>query len=368
MNCKYCKHEIEDDSVFCRFCGERVQRAKRKPKEEIKVAPPSLTKSGKYRGRVMVDGQRVWITEDTEAGYYVRARAVKAKMIEQSVKPKNTLGEIIDKFIKDNSPVLSPSTVRSYKGMREARFKDYIDSPVSSIPYQVMISEESEKVAPKTVKNAWRLVTAAYKYAHIPAPVVNLPKPVRKERAFLDFVQIQKLLPAIHGDPCEVVYLLALHSLRLSEILALTDCDGKTIRVRGAVVRGSEGMIRKEENKTDLSRRDVPVMIPRLAELCDRLPVTFSGTMINKHLQAACAAAGLPEISLHCLRHSFASLAYHLHWTEKATMMLGGWSTPAVVHEIYTHLAQTDVEEDVERMRAFYEPCPNPCPNLHVIK
>ena len=37
MNCKYCKREIEDDSVFCRFCGERVQRAKRKPKEEIPV-------------------------------------------------------------------------------------------------------------------------------------------------------------------------------------------------------------------------------------------------------------------------------------------------------------------------------------------
>ena len=58
MICKYCKKEIESDSVFCRFCGERVQR-KRKPKDIISVASPALTKSGKYRGRVMVDGNRV---------------------------------------------------------------------------------------------------------------------------------------------------------------------------------------------------------------------------------------------------------------------------------------------------------------------
>jgi len=36
-------------------------------------------------------------------------------------------------------------------------------------------------------------------------------------------------------------------------------------------------------------------------------------------------------------------------------MRLGGWSTPDVVHEIYTHLAQADVDEDVERMKAYYE-------------
>ncbi len=368
MVCKYCKKSIEDDSVFCRFCGERVQRARRKPKEEIKVAPPAVTKAGKYRGRVMVDGSRVWITEDTEAAYYVRARAVKARMIEQAaVKPKDTLGDLIDRFITENAAVLSPSTVMSYKSMRHSRFSAYIDAPAASIPWQVMVSEESAKVAPKTVKNAWRLVTAAIKYAGEQVPTVNLPKPVRTERAFLDFEQIQKLLPAIMGDPCEVVFLFALHSLRLSEILALAEFDGKTIRVRGAVVRGTDGLTRKAANKTDLSRRDVPVMIPRLAELRDRIPVTFSSAMINKHLRKACAAAGLPTISLHCLRHSFASLAYHLRWSEKTTMQLGGWSTPNVVRDIYTHLSQTDVQADVERMRAFYEPCPNPCPNLHVI-
>ncbi len=354
MICKYCKRDIEDDSVFCRFCGERVQR-KRKSKDEITVAPPKLTPSGKYRGRVMVSGSRVWITEETEAAYYIRARAVKAGMIEQAKNaPGITLGSLIDKYIADNAAVLSPSTVRSYKSMRKTRFSEYMDQPVSRIPYQVMISKEASAVSAKTVKNAWRLVTIAMKYAKEPEPEVNLPKTVRAERGFLDYEQIQKLLPAIKGDSCEVVYLLALHSLRLSEILALESCDGETIKVRGAMVRGENGLTRKELNKTDLSRRDVPVMIPRLAELLSAVPVTVSATTINAHLTKLCAAAGLPEITLHCLRHSFASLAYHLRWTEKSTMQIGGWSTPDVVHDIYTHLSSKDKNSDVQRMRAFY--------------
>ena len=317
MTCKYCKREIEDDSVFCRFCGERVQR-KRKSKDEINVAPPKITPSGKYRGRVMVSGSRVWITEDTEAAYYIRARAVKAGMIEQANKaPKDTLGELIDRFIKDNEAVLSPSTVRIYKSMRKNRFAGYMDQPVAGIPWQVMIStetklrksdketdatvdDEGEKyISAKTIANAWRLVTAALKYAKMPEPEVNLPKTVRTEREFLDFEQIQKLLPAIQGDPCEIVFLLALHSLRLSEIRALQSCDGKTILVRGAIVRGENGVIRKELNKTDLSRRDVPVMIPRLCDLLGALPARMSDARINNHLRKICVSVGGREHAVH---------------------------------------------------------------------
>lgn len=351
MNCKYCKKEIEPDSVFCRFCGERVQR-RRKPKEEVTVPPPSVTPSGKYRGRVMVRGSRVWITEDTEAAYYVRAKAVKAGMLKEAVEPKDTLQELIRRFIDDNEAVLSPSTVPAYRSYARNAFQAYMGMRVASIPWQRAVSDEAGRVAAKTLENEWRLVTAALRYAKITPPDVNLPRGVKHERAFLDFEQIEVFIGAIRGDPCELAYLLALHSLRLSEILAVTKITD-VIRVRGAMVRGENGYTMKELNKTDLSRRDVPVMIPRVREL--PLPVTQRDTTLNRHLARICEGAGLPVVTLHGLRHSFASLAYHLRWTEKTTMRLGGWSTPDVVHEIYTHLAQQDVDEDVERMRAYYE-------------
>lgn len=353
MNCRYCKKEIEDDSVFCRFCGERVPR-KRKPKEEVRVPAPEVTASGKYRGRLMVAGQRVYVTEDTEAAYYIRARAVKAGMIREAANvPRDTLRQLIERFIDDNEAVLSPSTVPAYRSHARNAFGAYMGMSAASIPWQRAVSDEAGRVSAKTLQNEWRLVTAALKYAGVPVPSVNMPRTVRAERAFLDFEQIQTFIQAIRGSACEAAYLLALHSLRLSELLTVREIGGGVIRVRGAMVRGEKGFVVKELNKTDLSRRDVPVMIPRLLEL--RLPVTSKDTTLNRHLEKVCAGAGLPVVTMHGLRHSFASLAYHLKWTEKTTMQIGGWSTPDVVHEIYTHLSQRDVNEDVERMRAFYE-------------
>ena len=356
MICRYCKKDIENDSVFCRFCGERVQRSKRKQKETVSVPKPELTPAGKYRGRLMVAGQRVYVTEDTEAAYYIRARAVKAGMIREAASaPKDTLRQLVDKFIDDNEAVLSPSTVPAYRSYARNGFGAYMGMSAASIPWQRAVSDEAGRVSAKTLQNEWRLVTAALKYAGVPVPSVNTPRTVKRERAFLDFEQVQAFVVAIRGDACELAYLLALHSLRLSELLALTpdSIRGGVIYVRGAKVRGEHGYTVKELNKTDLSRRDVPVMIPRLLEL--RLPVTSKDTTLNRHLEKVCAGAELPVVTMHGLRHSFASLAYHLKWTEKTTMQIGGWSTPDVVHEIYTHLSKKDVNDDVERMRAFYE-------------
>lgn len=359
MLCKYCKKEIENDSIFCRFCGQKVVRARRKPKEEINVAPPAVTPSGKYRGRVMVDGHRIWITEDNEAAYYIRARAVKAGMIEQAkAAPKDTLVDLIDRYLKDNDAILSPSTLAAYNSLRKNRFPAYMGESISRIPWQLMISRETESCSAKTVRNAWQLVSSALKYSKYDVPTVNLPKAARSDRSYLDYTQIQTFLQAIRDDDHEFAYLLALHSLRLSEILALTPgcCDNGVIRVRGAVVRGPSGAyVRKDLNKTDLSRRDIQIMIPRLNALLHKLPVTASDRAMNLHLEKICESSGLPRITMHCLRHSFASLAYHLRWQEKTVMQIGGWSTPEVVNEIYTHLSALDKNDDVERMRLFYD-------------
>lgn len=356
MICKYCKHTIEDDSIFCRFCGEKIIRARKKAKDQIVVPAPELTPSGQYRGRLMVNGQRVYVTEATEAAYYVRARAVKAGLIEQAKSaPKDVLRDIVDKYIDDNAAVLSPSTVAGYRSVLNNAFPDYIDKSIATIPWQKAVSVETGNASAKTVRNRWRLITAALKYSKIPVPDVTLPKIVRHERSFLDYEQIQTFLSVIRDTPGESAYLLALHSLRLSEILALTpdSISDDIIHVRGAMVRAPGGAwIRKELNKTDLSRRDVPVMIPRLRELS--LPVTINSKTMNDHLRKICQENGLPDITLHCLRHSFASLAYHLRWTEKSVMQLGGWSTTDVVHSIYTHLSFREVNDDVERMRDFY--------------
>ncbi len=60
-------------------------------------------------------------------------------------------------------------------------------------------------------------------------------------------------------------------------------------------------------------------------------------------------------MGVHGLRHSFASLAYHLNMPEKVAMQIGGWSDRETMSKIYTHLAQMDISKYETQMTDFYK-------------
>ncbi len=343
--------------MFCMFCGERVARKKREKKQEIKVPEPRQLPSGAWNIELRKEGESV--TEATKEACVARARAIRAGYLKtEKALPPQSLESVIENFIAVNTNVLSPSTVRGYESLKKSRFQSVMQENVRDIDWQAVINSEAGQCKPKTLANAWRLVTGAYRYAKLPVPPVRLPPPVKAERPWLDYEQIQAFLAALKGKKCELACLLALHSLRMSEILALKHgsvIDGM-IHVRGSVVIDKDGKyVFKETNKTERSRRDIPVMIPRLTEIWPAGdPVFQKHAAANSMLADLCSKSGLPKISMHSLRHSFASLAYHLNWDIMTTCAVGGWSTPAVVQSIYTHLAQKDKNENIERMKAFY--------------
>ena len=359
MKCKKCKRDLPENSVFCNWCGYR-QIAER---SEIKVPPPKHN-SKAYYNQVMVGEQRVYVSAPTEEEYYAKARAAKLNLIEiKKRRPKLTLGTAIDNYIKDNDAILSPATINGYESMRRTRFARYMDMDVAEIPYQRMLNEEAKKVSPKTVHNAWRVVTPAMQHAGEPVPEVNLPTKTKTDRPWLDYEQIQTFTAALRGKPYELGALLALNGLRRSEILHLTandvDVDSGIIHVRGASVVGSRNkLVDKDTTKTQTSTRDTHIVIPRLSELIrgrEGKLITTNPTTLYGSINGLCEAVGLPLVGVHGLRHSFASLAYHLKWSEATTMYEGGWSDPTVVHRIYTHLANQDANKDVKKMQKFYE-------------
>ena len=358
MKCKKCKREIEDNSIYCNWCGHKQLTAS----NEVRVPVPRK-KGNKWVAQVTVDGERVYVDGDSEEEYYAKAMAVKSRQLAiKKAAPRITLGAVIDNYIKDNDAVLSPSTINAYKSYRKTRFKAFMDEDVSAINYQQMINEESKLVKPKTVHNAWRLVTASFRHGGIPIPEVNLPQKHKAERPWLDYEQIATFLIALRGKPYELGALLALNGLRRSEILHLTSDDIDTERgliyVRGASVIGENNKLTdKNTNKTTASSRTVNIVIPRLNDVVEgktgRL-ITTNPTTMYALINKLCAKNGLPEVGVHGLRHSFASLAYHLGWSELTTMREGGWSNPDTVHRIYTHLAAQDANADIQRMKDFY--------------
>lgn len=358
MKCKKCRRDIPENSIYCNWCGYQQLTAAK----EIRVPVPQ-NKGNKWFAQVTIGKGRVYISADSEEEYYAKAMAAKTAQIEiKKAAPRITLGTAIDNYIQDNDQVFSPSTINAYRSYRRTRFKNFMGEDISLINYQRMVNEECRNVAPKTVHNAYRLVTASLRHAKFQVPEINLPQKRKPDRPWLDYTQIQKFIEAIKGKPYELGALLALNGLRRSEILHLTsndvDAERGIIHVRGASVVGEGNkLIDKDTNKTISSSRDVNIVIPRINDLITyktgRL-ITTNPTTLYGSINDVCRSAGLPEVGVHGLRHSFASLAYHLRWSEATTMREGGWSDPAVVHRIYTHLANADANEDIKSMQEFY--------------
>lgn len=356
MKCRQCKRTIEDNSLYCNWCGTKQIKD-----GNVSVPKPTRLASGEYVGRIMVNGKREKIRGTTEAEYYKKARAYKLEIVEQKNDPgKETLDDIINDYIEKNTPIFSPSTVRGYDINRK-QIKKHYDGKVKDAQWQDIVNALSEEYAPKTVHNQWGVITAALKAKKIPLPEVKLPAAVKTERAFLESNEIVTFLNAIKGKRIELTALLALHSLRESEILALTkeSVQDGIIHVRGAVVPNKEHKyVRKDTNKTASSTRDIPVFIPRLTELWDTEndPKFPHPSEIRRQLRRICGKNALPMISCHNLRHTFCSLAMgKMGWDIKTVQLVGGWSTPKVPQEIYTHLERERYDQDIKKMKQFYK-------------
>lgn len=329
----------------------------------MKIPKPVKTANGTYRIQLRLGGKSIAVTGITAAECKREAVAVKAAHLTGRNTQRRctiTTAEAIDKYIAEHTR-LSPSTVRGYVSIRDNVFRSARDKIVDSVDWQRVI--DSDPHAPKTIINAWGFISTVMRYNGVQPPDVTLPQRIHTDRPFLDEAQIKTFLNAVHGLRCETAALLGLHSLRRSEILGLTwqdvDIKRNVIHVRGAAVLDRDGnLVRKPTTKNPSSTRDVPIMIPRLAEL---LSVGGTGAIITaypnslyKEINAACAKAGLPQVGVHGLRHSFVSLAYHLGWSELATMRVAGYADYNTMRKIYTHLAESDRQKDVSAMTDFF--------------
>ena len=291
-------------------------------------------------------------------------RHCRKKAPRKSGKP---LGEVLDKYIADRKGFKSPSTIYAYESYRKQRFQSMMRSDVYTTTddqWQAAIRREAKSLSPKYIKNVWMLISAAIFEETGPRPRVTLPEKEYNEKPFLDPEQIPVFVDAIKGDPIEIAALLELSSLRRSEMFALTwdnvDLENEIIYVHGARVAGGGGkLVHKKQNKNDSSRRTVPI-IESLAEALKAAPnkkgyvVTMTGGWIYKRINEICATNGLPKVGNHGLRHSFASLAYHLQIPEKIAMEIGGWTDDETMHKIYTHLAQKDIAKRAQDFRNFF--------------
>ena len=320
-----------------------------------------------------LNGENVSVTRQTKSECIHAAEEIKSayrngKWVKEEKRKDKPLGDLIDDYIGSRKKVLSPATIGGYMVIRRNRFQSYMEKKPADIKWQSMIdSEVKAKKNPKTIRNSWSLVASSLEHAGYDAPSVALPSLIKSTRPWLDADQIKVFVKAIEGNECEIPMLLALHSLRRSEIFGLTwnkiDLQSNTIRIEGSVVQNENSkQVFKEANKTKNSRRTVPIMIPRLGELLKSVPkskrvgriYTKPQNYLWKEINAVCEANGLPLIGVHGLRHSFASLAHHVGMPEQEAMLLGGWENAQTMHLIYEHISNADKIKATNQIAQFF--------------
>ena len=338
--------------------------------KKISVPAPRQLPSGSWRVQLLIDGKRISVTEDSEQACIARAMAIREKMLEpvdKSVKP--TLTVAIDRYIESRENILSPSTIRGYRNIQKKRFQKLMKRPVNACSerdWQCAINAEAKKCSAKTVENAWGFVSSVINEEIGEKFSVTLPQVVSKPREYLDSDEIKIFLEYAKGNKYEIPVLLALCSLRVSEIIALTwdqiDLKKQLIYVEGAIVPDENNKyVEKAENKNESSRRTVPIMIPQLytalqqADKKSKFVAPYHPKTILNAVNRICKEAGLPNVGTHGLRHSFASLAYHLRVPEKIAMQIGGWADDETMRKIYIHISKKDVKYYENAMSDFYK-------------
>ena len=336
------------------------------------IPEPKKTPTG-WRIQLRINGQSIPIMADTPKECRRKAALVKAEA-QNAAKPVKkcdlTLTQAIDAYISERNNTLSPSTIRGYRIIQRTRFQSTMPrvlSRISPSEWRGIVNDELGIVSRKTVKNAWAFVKSVLSSHGITVDQnIKVPESRKKRSAnWLEPDEIKKFVAAAADDPLCVPMLLALMSMRMSEIDALRweniDPNADMLHTTGARVRNEKNeYVIKEDQKNQESDRMVPLLIPELRAAIKRdwkpdgKVLDVGQTTLRQAVARTCSKAGVKRVTVHQLRHSFASLSAHLRIPAEISMEIGGWNNDKIMKEIYTHIARSDIERYKNEMWNFY--------------
>lgn len=312
----------------------------------MRLPTPRQKDNGKWLIQVMVDGKRHGKEFDTEDEALYWAAGLKTKQKEAAITPKNmTVKQAINKYIESKDSVLSPSTVAGYKRIRDNHFSELMGVKLSELhseSIQRAVNKMSKEKSPKTVRNAYGLLTAVIGeyYPDLNLRNITLPQKQKPNIAIPSENDIQLISKAVKGKSVELPVLLAMWlGLRMSEIRGITwDCIGEdTIHIKQAKV--DEGL---KTTKTYSSNRVLP--LPKyIKNLIDKRPhngdfvIPESRRAIHSRFSYWIGKAGIQHYRFHDLRHVNASVMLALNVPDKYAMRRMGHASNNMLKTVYQH-------------------------------
>lgn len=281
---------------------------------------------------------------------------------------------LVENYIKSRKSIgIAETTLQGYESTAE-RIYSLLDARRATevTPYQLQnfVSALSEKYSPKTVRNTVSLLSSSYDNAirlgqisKNPCRMIELPKNEKKDIDIFSREDISVFLKELATERLDYIvgYELALFcGMRRSEILGLKEQD-INIPFKCVSINKSRHRIKGKDivktTKTESSKRTLAVPdfviadIERLIaehhskeyEVSDYLIQDGFGKMLTpaaltQRIYYIEERVGLPNVSLHDLRHTFASMLNSANVDIAMISRELGHSSISTTLNIYTHV------------------------------
>lgn len=304
-----------------------------------------------------------------------------------------TVGEWLDRWLRHKAPNLRRKSLQGYELNIRLHLKPHLGAvrleKLTPLHVQALYDELlAQGLSRRSVEYVHAVLHGALAHAvrlgllvHNPADRVVVPRPGRREMRALGPEEAQRLVDALAGDRLQPLFLLALLTgMRQEEILGLkwedVDLEGGVLAVRRTLQWARGGRIVWGEPKSETSRRTLPLppsLVQALRHHRTRQEwerrragpawqehgVVFTREdgrplrpeFVYRYLQRTLAAAGLPRVRFHDLRHTFATLAASEAGADsKRIAHLLGHSTTRLTDDLYRHVLPPVARETVERL------------------
>ena len=362
-----------------------------------------INKDGKKSYQITVEGNADPITgkrnrkfetvKGTKKDAEARMREMMDEMDNGGIKKRTAikLQDWLDTYITKYKINIEETTRAGYKEKCRNCINPYIgEYPISAlnpdIVQELVNKLDDEKKSPKTIRNAFNILSSALekaKIAHMisynPCDGVELPGRKKYKAKIYDTDDIQTVLKAAEGTDMYLPILLLLSlGLRRGELCGLKwehiDFKGRVVHICENTVLANGKIITKKP-KSEAGERDIPLGKELMVALREAQRRYFKnrdslGTAFHDHGYVFCKENGdqyrpdsitqkwcrfrtkydLKKVKLHGLRHTNATVLTEAGVSPKIVQQRLGHSSPSITLSIYTHVTAAKDREAANTM------------------
>lgn len=373
MVCKKCRKEIPDESVYCMWCGRKqvtAERVKRRPNEAGSVYKVSGARAKPWRAMISGGGKRVHV------GYYAtQADALKAIAAYEPpgsvVHCDMTVRDVYDAWSAVKQDTITESGWANYKAAwkRMEAIADINIASVKTADYQKILDGMKKRMSRSSCEKFRNLASQLCQWAMQNdlidknyAEFLVLPENKKtSDREYFTEDEISRLWEISENLSARIVLVMIYTGMRINELFSLRVED---VHLDEEIAPGRTASYVIGGEKTDAGRNRVIVLhsriLPFIREWLNERGRVYlverngSHTMIDDHnyrqrdYYPLLDSLGIPRISPHKARHTFASRGAKAGIAPTVLQNLIGHEKYETTANYYTHVDLVQLADGIE--------------------